>query len=93
MDTWQRAQVNTGVIALGRNCVVFVDAMGSGVDAFWGRRSRSLPRRLDLIPLRETLAEAKARPDRGGWLTASPNFKGHVHEHIRSAHDGWPDCR
>jgi hypothetical protein len=63
-----------------------VTAIRNRMDATWGRRSRSLPLRTNLIPLREALAEAKARPERAGHLTTSLNFKGHIQALDESRH-------
>lgn len=65
-----------------------VTAIRTRMDATWGRRSRALELRDSLIPLREALAEAKARPERTGPLTSSLNFKGHV----QALDEGRPSC-
>lgn len=54
-----------------------VTAIRNRMDATRKRRARALTLRTDLIPLREILAAAKARPERAGSLTGS-SFKGHV---------------
>ena len=63
-------------------------AIWNRMDATWGRRSRALDLRTNLIPLREVLAEARARPERTGPLTTSLNFKGHV----QALDEGEPGC-
>ena len=74
-------------------CTAVAAAIGSLVairnrmDATLKRRSRALTLRTDLIPLREILAAAKARPERVGSLTAS-SFRGHV----RALDEGRPGC-
>ena len=67
-------------------------AIRNRVDARWGRRCRALALRTSLIPLREALAEAKARPERAGSLTASLNFRGNV-QAVAEAKPGCPDRR
>lgn len=62
-------------------------AIRNRVDAIRKRRVRALTLRTDLIPLREILAAAKARPERVGSLTGS-SFKGHV----RALDEGRPGC-
>lgn len=65
-------------------------AVRSRIDATWGRRSRALTLRTHLIPLREALAEARARPERAGQVTTSLTFKGHV-QALEEARPGCPD--
>ncbi len=67
-----------------------VTAIRNRMDATWGRRARALTMRSSLVPLREALAEAKARPERAGPLTASLSFKGHV-QALDEGRAGCPD--
>ncbi len=60
------------------------------IDATWGRRSRARTLRTHLNPLREALAEARARPERAGPVTTSLNFKGHV-QALEEAKPSCPD--
>jgi hypothetical protein len=62
------------------------------VDANWGRRARALPMRTHLIPLREAMAEARARPERAGPVTTSLVFKGHI-QALEEARAGCSDRR
>jgi hypothetical protein len=57
-------------------------------DAMWGRRARTLGLRVHLTSLRDTMAEARARPERAGPLTTSLTFKGHV----QALEDAGPVC-
>jgi hypothetical protein len=61
-------------------------------DATWGRRSRALNLRTHLIYLRETMTEARVRPERAGALTTNLTFKGHV-QALEDAEPVCPDRR
>jgi hypothetical protein len=65
-------------------------AIRNRVDTMWGRRSRALTLRTHLIPLREALAEARARPERAGPVTTGLTYKGHV-QALEEAKPGCPD--
>jgi hypothetical protein len=62
-------------------------AIRNRMDAIRKRQARALALRTDLIPLREILAAAKAKPEQVGSLTGS-SFKGHV----RALGEGRPGC-
>jgi hypothetical protein len=82
--------VDLAIYGAASGTIGSVTAIRNRMDAMWGRRARALTMRSNLVPLREALAEAKARPDRAGLVTASLSFKGHV-QALDEGRAGCPD--
>lgn len=79
------------ICAAGTGIAGSLTAIRNRMDAVWKRRSRALTLRPSLIALRDTLADAKARPGRIRSLT-TPGFRSHI-QALDEARPGCPDHR
>jgi hypothetical protein len=66
------------ICAVATGTIGTVLAILNRIDVKRGHRARALPLRAHLIPLREAVADVRARPERARTVTTSPNFKGHI---------------